>query len=158
MSLVILSLIKSVSLVNLGIDTMPSNLHCNNVKKILHVNANIQTISKRFCRDLRTGEIFWGQNCCTLFHTQNEEKSTKIYQTLRDGVFINIACVYAYARANFLWLFLILSVEEGTTVLTPKKITVFPGTQKVGPFCPTFIRGDPYEPHRPPEKVTFSDH
>ena len=55
-------------------------------------------------------------------------------------------------------LFLILSVEEGTTLLTPKKITVFPGTKKVGQICPTFIRGDPYEPHRPREKVTFSDH
>ena len=67
-------------------------------------------------------------------------------------------CVYAYTRANFFLLFLILSVEEGTTLLTPKKITVFPGTKKVGQICPTFIRGDPYEPHRPREKVTFSDH
>ena len=38
------------------------------------------------------------------------------------------------------------------------KITVFPGNKKVGLNCPTFIRGDPYEPHRPHEKVTFSDH
>ena len=45
-----------------------------------------------------------------------------------------------------------------TTLLTPKKITIFPGTTKVGPICPTFIRGDPYEPHRAHEKVTFSDH
>ena len=52
----------------------------------------------------------------------------------------------------------LLSVEEGTTLLTQKKITVFPGTAKVGPICPTFIRGDPYEPHRAHEKVTFSDH
>ena len=68
------------------------------------------------------------------------------------------AGVYAYTGANFFLLFLILSVEEGTTLLTPKKITVFPGTTKVGPICPTFIRGDPYEPHRAHEKVTFSDH
>ena len=27
---------------------------------------------------------------------------------------------------------------------------------KVGPKCPTFIRGDPYEPHKSPQKVTFS--
>ena len=67
-------------------------------------------------------------------------------------------CVYAYTGANFFLLFLILSVEEDTTLLTLQKITVFPGTTKVGPICPTFIRGDPYEPHRPPEKVTFSDH
>ena len=67
------------------------------------------------------------------------------------------ACVYAYTRANFLWLFLILSVEEGTTGLTPKKCTVFSGTKKVGLICPIFVRGDPYDPHKPPEKVTFSD-
>ena len=47
---------------------------------------------------------------------------------------------------------------RGYNSFDPKKITVFPGTQKVGPICPTFIRGDPYEPHRRPEKVTFSDH
>ena len=34
-----------------------------------------------------------------------------------------------------------LSVEEDTTGLTPKKFTVFSGTKKVGPICPTFIRG-----------------
>ena len=55
------------------------------------------------------------------------------------------ACVYAYKRAIFFLLFLILSMEEGTTLLTPKQITVFPGTPKVGPICPTFIRGDPYD-------------
>ena len=48
-----------------------------------------------------------------------------------------------------------MSVEESTTLLTPKKITVFPGTKKVGPICPTFIRGDPYEPQRLPEKSIF---
>ena len=68
------------------------------------------------------------------------------------------AHVYAYTGANFFLLFLILSVEEDTTLLTLQKITVFPGTTKVGPICPTFIRGDPYEPHRAHEKVTFSDH
>ena len=31
------------------------------------------------------------------------------------------AGVYAYTGANFFWLFLILSVEEDTTLLTPKK-------------------------------------
>ena len=66
--------------------------------------------------------------------------------------------VFAYMRANFLWLFLILSVKVGTTGLTSKKFTVFPGTKKVGPICSDFIRGDPYKPHEPPEKVTFSDH
>ena len=68
------------------------------------------------------------------------------------------ACVYAHTHADFLSLFLILSVDEGTTGLTPKKFTVFSGTKKVGPICPTFIRGDPYEPQKPPEKVSFSDH
>ena len=34
-----------------------------------------------------------------------------------------------------------MSVEEGTTGLTPKKITVFSGTKKVGPICPDFIGG-----------------
>ena len=29
--------------------------------------------------------------------------------------------------------------------------------KKVGLICPIFVRGDPYEPHKPPEKVTFSD-
>ena len=66
--------------------------------------------------------------------------------------------VYAYTGTHFFLLFLILSVEKDTTLLTLQKITVFPGTTKVGPICPTFIRGDPYEPHRRPEKVTFSDH
>jgi len=37
----------------------------------------------------------------------------------------------------------------------PKKFTVFPGKIKVGQKCPIFIRGDPYEPHKPTEKVTF---
>ena len=55
--------------------------------------------------------------------------------------------VYAYTGANFFLLFLILSVEEDATLLTLQKINVFPGTTKVGPICPTFIRGDPYEPH-----------
>ena len=30
-----------------------------------------------------------------------------------------------------------MSVEEDTTLLTPKKIAVFPGTKKVGPICLT---------------------
>ena len=88
--------------------------------------------------------------------------------TFSLGLFIAPKCVKSqnqlplYSKFinfdNFFLLFLILSVEEGTTLLTPKKITVFPGTKKVGQICPTFIRGDPYEPHRPREKVTFSDH
>ena len=36
-----------------------------------------------------------------------------------------------------------ISIEEGTTGLTPKKFTVSSGTQEVGPIFPTFIRGDP---------------
>ena len=64
-------------------------------------------------------------------------------------------CVYAYTRADFFLLFLIFSVEEGATRLTPKKFTVFTGKIKVGPKCPIFIRGDPYEPHKPPEKSLF---
>ena len=36
-------------------------------------------------------------------------------------------CVYAYTGANFFLLFLILSVEKDTTLLTLQKITVFPG-------------------------------
>ena len=40
-------------------------------------------------------------------------------------------------------------MEEGATLLTPKKFTVFPGVTKVGQICPTFIRGYPYEPQNP---------
>ena len=72
-----------------------------------------------------------------------------------------VKAVNAWVRCafgNVFLLFLILSVEEGITLLTSEKITVFPGTKKVGQICPTFIRGDPYEPHRSREKVTFSDH
>ena len=32
------------------------------------------------CED---GEFFWGQTCCTLFHTKNEEKSQKISTCIR---------------------------------------------------------------------------
>ena len=46
-------------------------------------------------------------------------------------------------------------MKEDTAGLTLKKFTVFSGTKKVGPICPTFIRGDPYEPHKPPEKSLF---
>ena len=72
-------------------------------------------------------------------------------------VFAYTRVCIAYKRAIFL-LSPIFSVEEDATLLTPKKFTVFPGTKKVGPICPTFIRGDPYEPHKPTEKVTFSGH
>ena len=49
-------------------------------------------------------------------------------------------------------------MEEVTRLSTKRNVTVFPGKIKVGPICPTFIRGDPYEPQKPPEKVSFSDH
>ena len=49
-------------------------------------------------------------------------------------------------------------MEEVTRLSTKRNVTVFPGKIKVGPICPTFIRGDPNEPHKPPEKVTFTDH
>ena len=62
------------------------------------------------------------------------------------------ACVYAYTHTDFLCLFLILSVERGYNRFDPKKITIFSGTTKVGPICPTFIRVDPYESHKPPKK------
>ena len=126
-----------------------------------------------FYSSWENGEFFRG---CALFHTQNEEKSPKISTCIRihthlrkyvmgggadlppPSRFRTYPCVYAYTGANFFWLFLILSVEEDTTLLTQKKITVFPGTQKVGPICLTFICGwYPYEPHRPPQKDTFSE-
>ena len=60
------------------------------------------------------------------------------------------ARVYAYA-GHF-------ECGRGCNTFDPQKCTVFPAVTKVGPIWPTFIRGDPYEPHRPSEKVTFSDH
>ena len=50
-------------------------------------------------------------------------------------------CVFAYKcvcmRIHMLifLLFLILSVKEGTQLLTPPKITVFPGTKKIDLIC-----------------------
>ena len=38
-------------------------------------------------------------------------------------------------------LFLILSVNEGATFLTPQSFAVFPGQNKVGPIRLAFIRG-----------------
>ena len=38
-------------------------------------------------------------------------------------------------------LFLIFSVEEGATSLTPKKFTIFTGKIKVGPKFPFFLIG-----------------
>ena len=35
------------------------------------------------------------------------------------------------------------------------RVTVFTRKIKAGPICPTFIRGDPFEPQKPPEKVSF---
>ena len=49
-----------------------------------------------------------------------------------------------------LWLFLILIVEDGTTV-SPQKSTVFPGTKKLVQFCSTFLR----VPLHAAQKVTF---
>ena len=49
-------------------------------------------------------------------------------------------------------------MEEVTRLLTQKNVTVFTGKIKVGPICPTFIRGDPYETQKPKEKSLFSDH
>ena len=46
-------------------------------------------------------------------------------------------------------------MEEVTRLSTQKNVTVFTGKIKVGPICPTFIRGDPYEPERPSEKSPF---
>ena len=72
-------------------------------------------------------------------------------------------CVYTHVcvmciHVLFFVTFPHFECERGYNSFDPKKITVFSGTKKVGPICPTFIRGYPYEPHRPPEKVTFSDH
>ena len=36
-----------------------------------------------FLSSWENGDFFWGQNCCTLFHTQNEEKSQKISTCIR---------------------------------------------------------------------------
>ena len=36
-----------------------------------------------FYFSLENGEFFWGQTCCTLFHTKNEEKSQKISTCIR---------------------------------------------------------------------------
>ena len=49
-------------------------------------------------------------------------------------------------------------MEEVTRLSTQKNVIVFTGKIKVGPICPTFIRGDPYETQKPKEKSLFSDH
>ena len=36
-----------------------------------------------FFSSWENGDFFWGQNCCTLIHTQNEEKSQKISTCIR---------------------------------------------------------------------------
>ena len=64
--------------------------------------------------------------------------------------------IITYTRAIFLLTFRHFECGRGKTGLTPKKYIVFSGKIKVGPKCPTFIRGDPYEPHKPPKKVNFS--
>ena len=46
-------------------------------------------------------------------------------------------------------------MEEVTRLSTKRNVTVFPGKIKVGPICPTFIRGDPYETQKPKEKSLF---
>ena len=57
------------------------------------------------------------------------------------------AGVYAHTRANFFGLFVILSVEEGTTLLTPKKITVFYKSQS---NLPNFHKGGPLQTSQSP--------
>ena len=72
--------------------------------------------------------------------------------------------VFAYTRVSMhpnmliFLLFLTFCMKEVTKNFTPKKITVFPGIQKVGPIWQNFIREYPYEPPKTPEKVNFSDH
>ena len=46
-------------------------------------------------------------------------------------------------------------MEEVTRLSTKRNVTVFPGKIKVGPICPTFIRGDPYETQKHEEKSFF---
>ena len=43
-----------------------------------------------FLGSWENGKFFWGQTCCTLLHTQNEEKSQKISTCIRIHT-----CVYA---------------------------------------------------------------
>ena len=94
-----------------------------------------------------------------LFAPLSEQFSSKRSLTLFMSCICIYARVYAYTRTNFFWQFLILSESVDATLLAPKRFTIFPGKLiKVGQFYSTFIRGDPYEPHRPIKKVTFSDH
>ena len=46
-------------------------------------------------------------------------------------------------------------MKEVTKNFTPKKFTVFPGIQKVGPIWQNFIREYPYEPPKTPEKKSL---
>ena len=64
-------------------------------------------------------------------------------------------CKYASKHADFFLLFLTFSMKEVTKNCTPKKFTVFPGIQKVGPIWQNFIREYPYEPPKTPEKSKF---
>ena len=41
----------------------------------------------------KTVNFFWGQTCCTLFHTKNEEKSQKISTCIR-------LCAYTHAYTS----------------------------------------------------------
>ena len=67
-------------------------------------------------------------------------------KSCRDISWINL---YNFYLANFVLLFLILSVEKGTTLLTLKKSPFSQELKKLVHFA---------QPHRPPEKVTLSDH
>ena len=80
---------------------------------------------------LKLSNIKKCQNC------QNLSKLSKFIRFAPSRVCVLGVCVCTVLI--FLWLFLILSMEVGTTVLAPNKFDVFPGTEKVGPICPTFI-------------------
>ena len=71
------------------------------------------------------------------------EDELTLYRTGAQSAPLSRICVYAhrysYTLANFLWLFLIWSVEESTRLTTPKQCTVFLWKMKIGPSCPTFM-------------------
>ena len=47
-----------------------------------------------FFSSWENGDFFWGQKCCTLFHTQNEEKSKKISTCI---------CIHTRVYVNTWW-------------------------------------------------------
>ena len=112
----------------------------------------ILKVKKRKMIRISPGIYLWRLNCTlTLFRAAGSRYAPLSHIRVYTRV-------YAYIRANFFWQFLMFSVEEGTTLSTQLNCTIFPGKYKVGQFYSIFIRGDPYEPQRPPKKVTFSDH